>query len=247
MLTQEQLTELKNLINNFKNQLKSVDDTVDTEIIYKSAIVSFEELGLLPDYMSIEYAQRLVIGKEENLLINKALERWYNRKQDVLDENENFFCLISGSTINTIFAGSVPLSILLHCILFSSRQIVFLYFLKENHYNLWRWWADNFGSFAYYLLIFRWGLWLCASAGINLFPIKLGAFILYGNIRAGDLAYFYTIPAEGWVDTIGPSGNKSWEGSFYGYATGFTGIKIIKGGFNFFYLGATYKVHIEYN
>jgi hypothetical protein len=247
MLTQEKVKELEKLINNFETELKDIDNPVDTETLYKKTIVSFKELGILPNGMSIDYIQQLVIGNERNEIISKIIERWFNRKKEVLDENENLLCLISGNTINTIIAGSVPFLFSIHCISFWIRHIAFLAILKEDFHDLWIWWTQNFGDLHYNFLSLRTAFLVYLGAVINFLPIKLGALMLYGNIRAGYMGYFYTIPAEGWVYTVGSSGNKSWEGSFYGGVVGFTGIKIIYGLFSFFYLGAAYKVHVEYD
>ena len=244
MLTQEQLIELENIIYDFKNQLRLVDDTADTGTIYKNVIVSFEELGLLPDDISIEYAQRIVTGKEQNIMIMKALEKLYNNKQKVLDENENLFCFISGETTNTFFTGIVPFSIHLHCILFSSRYFRFYFLLKDYNYELWEWWESIFDELCINLVTFRMIIWYITAGILNLFPFKIGTYIHYGGY-GGYYRAPQEIPAEGWINTNGLLGNKNWSGSFYGNVIGFTGIKIIKGFFDRYYIGSALRIRIE--
>ena len=85
--------------------------------------------------------------------------------------------------------------------------------------------------------------WLFLGAGINFFPLKIGAFIFFGMF---DFDPFYggIIPSEGWVSTLGLYGKKACSGSFWGGVVGFTGIKIIRDYFDFFYLGAALGVVI---
>lgn len=244
MLTQEQLIELENIIYDFKNQLGSVDDTVDTETIYKNVIVSFEEFGLLPDDISIDYAQRIVTGKEQNIMIIKALEKLYNNKHKVLDENENLFCLISGETTKTFFTGLVPFSIHIHCILFSSRYFRFYFLLKDYNYELWEWWKSIFNKFSIRLVAFRMIIWYILAGILNFFPLKIGTNIHYGGY-GGYYRAPQEVPAEGWICTNGLLGKKNWSGSFYGNVIGFTGIKIIKGFFDRYYIGTALKIRIE--
>jgi hypothetical protein len=244
MLTQEQLIELENVIYDFKNQLRSVDDTVDTETIYKNVIVSLEELGLFPDDISIDYAQRIVTGKEQNIMIIKALEKLYNNKHKAIEENENLFCLISGETTNTFFTGIVPFSIHLHCILFSSRYFRFYFLLKDYNYELWKWWASIFDEISIRLVAFRMIIWYIIAGILNLFPLKIGTIIHYGGY-GGNYRVPQEVPAEGWICTNGLLGKKNWSGSFYGNVNGFTGIKIIKGFFDRYYIGSALRIRIE--
>jgi hypothetical protein len=243
MLTQDQLIELDNIINNFKNQLRSVDDTVDTETIYKNIIVSFKELGLFPDDISIEYAQQLVTDKKQNIMFIKALEKWYNIKQKTIEENENLFCLITGETTNTFFTGLIPFLFHLHCILFSSRYFSFYFSLKDYNYELWEWWVSYFDEFSIRLVAFRMIIWYIIAGILNLYPLKFGTFIHYGGY-GGNYRAPQEVPSEGWINTNGQLGKKNWSGSFYGNVIGFTGIKIIKGFLDRYYIGTAVKIRI---
>ena len=57
-----------------------------------------------------------------------------------------------------------------------------------------------------------------------------------------DPFYGEIIPSQGWVSTLGLYGKKSWTGSFIGAAAGFTGIKIFRDYFDFFYFGTALGV-----
>ncbi|UCF50282.1 MAG: hypothetical protein JSU91_02020 [Thermoplasmatales archaeon] len=246
MLTTEQLKELETLINNINNSLDSNSKPEEIELIYKNAIESFYEYGLLPNDVSIDYVQGLVTGRQQNPKIVNFLEKWYNKNIGSSDINENFLCLISGDTINTIFAGSVPILIGLHLIFIAYRTNMYLNWLKIYTPKLWNWLSEfEYTSLLNKLLNLRLGFWLYLASGINFLPMKFGAFMLYFGLEMDDYYWLEPVPAEGWVRTIGLSGYKYWDGSFYGFVVGFTGIKIIKELFDFFYLGAALKVHIE--
>ncbi len=244
MLTQQQVVELENLIKNFKIELDAADSIDEAEVIFKNTVVSLNKLGLIPEEMSVDYAQGLVTGKKQNLRFFKAFKGWYNRKKVTLGENENRFCLISGDTINTIFAGSVPILILFRCLLIVFRNNMFFRWLSRFP-KFWDWLSTNYGVLLDKFFSSRIGFWLLLVAGINFLPIKFGALMHYGWFRINDWGGIESIPAEGWVNTIGSSRDKSWSGSFNGYIIGFTGIKIIRSFLDFFYLGAALKVHIE--
>jgi hypothetical protein len=105
MLTQEKAKELENLINNFEIELDGADSIAETEIIFKDTVVSLNELGLLPECMSVQEAQRLVTGEEQNPRVVKLIERYYSKNQKSLDNDKNILCLISGHTNVTFFLG----------------------------------------------------------------------------------------------------------------------------------------------
>ena len=248
LLTQEKVEELDIMINNFKSQLDSTDNPIETETIYKNAVASFDELGLLPDDMSVEYVQQLVIGKEQNPRIMRLLESYYNKNQKSIDNKTNFLCLISGESINTLLLGPFPLLFGLRGILSFVVYIEFLRWLKDNNPDIWSWWLSTFGRFDFGLFFLRMLLWIAFAEVLNFFPLKIGAFIRYGWFKIDDPeAGPESIPAEGWVNTYGLSGTKNWSGGFYGNAFGFTGIKITRDFLKHYYLGAVLKINMNGN
>jgi len=101
MLTQDELAELENLINDFEIKIDIADNKIETEAIYEDIVVSLNDYGILPKSMSIEKAQRLVTGKEHNPVVVKLFERWYKRNHESMGNSENMLCLISGELIDT--------------------------------------------------------------------------------------------------------------------------------------------------
>jgi len=93
MLTQEQVDELDNHFDNFKVKLDNAITKGDTVEIYNDMVISLDEFGLLPDYMTVDEAQQLVTGKNYPLFNSNIVS--------ALFENSNFFCLISGQARNS--------------------------------------------------------------------------------------------------------------------------------------------------
>lgn len=246
ILTQQQAEELEIFINNFEIELDETDNIYETENIFKNTVVSLNELGLLPNSISIEDAQNLVTGKEQNPRIEKFFERYYSKNQKSADNDENILCLISGDTINTIFAGSVPILIFLRCLVFVFRINLFFGWLS-NFPELWDKLTPYLGKIVDIFFGSRFSFWFYLAAGINFCPIKFGALMHYGwyDISFDPWYPSERIPAKGWVYTNGLYGKKEWSGDFYGNVLGFTGIKIIRGFLDFYYLGAALKVRIE--
>ena len=247
ILTQKQAEELENLINNFEIELDSADSIDETEAIFKDTVVSLNKLGLLLGGMSVEEAQRLVTGEEQNPRIVKLFERYYSKNQKSLDIDRNFLCLIAGDTSNTVFIGPFALLFGLHGPLLFVRNFAFFEWLKNNNPDFWSWWSVNFGNFHSILLFFRMFFWIAFGAGLNFLPLKIGAYMFYGWYTPSFDPWEESewIPAKGWIITNGLSGKKQWTGSFFGDVLGFTGIKIYRDLFDFFYLGSALLVRIE--
>jgi hypothetical protein len=112
ILTKEQIEELENLINNFIINLDEAVDYVETEAIFKDTIVSLNDYGILPEGMSIEKAQRLVTGKEYNPVVINLFEKWYERNQGKMDDNENILCSIAGWYYNEFASARGIMTIL---------------------------------------------------------------------------------------------------------------------------------------
>ena len=252
MVTQEQAEGLENLINNFEIKLDGADSIDETEAIFKDTVVSLNDLGLLSNSMSVEEAQRLVTGEEQNPRIVKLFENYYSKNQKGLFNNDNILCLIAGETINTVFVG--PFTLLfgllfgLHGALSFVRHYKFLIWFRNNIPNIWNWWVENFGEIHEKLLFFRTFFWIAIGVGLNFLPLKIGAYIHYGWFKFYWFPPYNTvedIPAEGWVNTFGLFGKKGWSGDFYGEVLGFTGIKITNELLDHFYLGAALRLNIK--
>ena len=252
ILTQEQAEDLDLLINNTKTVLDAADNSDEAKNIFMNTVLSFNELGLLPNSINVEKVQKLVTGEERNPRVERLFERYYNNNQKGLFDNDNILCLIAGKTINTVFIG--PLALLfgllfgIHGVSSFVRHINILECFNNINPNLLSWWLENFGEFHYRLLFLRMSLWIALGVGLNFLPLKTGAYIHYGWIKFLYYPWDYSedIPAEGWVNTFGLFGKKELSGDFYGDVLGFTGIKITNELLDHYYLGAALRVKIKY-
>ena len=244
LLTAEQTEDLENIIDALKNELESIDSSVDADLIYKNALVSLNEFGLFPENISIEYAQRLVTDKEQSPLIKKVFEK-YSKKKKSNNENENILCLILGDSNRTTFAGSVPILSLIHYVLIINRINRILDWVSSTS-KIGELLSNIFKELFREIYQLRLYFWLFLATSINLLPLKIGALIGYGFPNFDPFSYD-EYPAEGWVYTLGASGKKIWSGSFSGLVIGFTGIKIIRDYFDFFYLGTALQVVLTNN
>ena len=206
MLTQEQAEELEKIINRTKTKLDAAETMEETSVIFNETVFSLYEFGVLPDGMSIEDAKRLVNGKEQNQRIANKLERWFSRNQEKKETVENFLCLIAGHTNKTYFTGplSIPLIILYIIIAIIDVNIDMPLVLNLPF------------VFLYGLSFLTW----------QFNPLAFGHMISFGEVEDGT-PWFppISIPAKGWIYTIGLNGIKNWN-SFIGRVLGFTGIKI---------------------
>jgi hypothetical protein len=100
-LTKEQYQNLEQYLVDFRARLNQTSTREKAVPLFKDAVVELNKYGLLPKGMSIEQAQKLVIGRSQNKnLINSI--RKIQCGSSYLD-NENYICLIVGQTSNTKF------------------------------------------------------------------------------------------------------------------------------------------------
>ena len=235
VLSSKQAKKLETLIDITKERLDNATTIEETSHVFDETVVSLNELGLLPDDMSVEDTQQIVKGNNRFPMIVKVLNRLSGSNREIFNNESNLFCLIAGETSNTFF---YPLSM---------RILLYMMNNIENDLPLF---------LCYYLSIFLYQtltiLWVISP-------------VVYGNNGClGYKAGMIPTPSIGWVFTIGLNGINIWDGKFYGIIPipfgfaepykscvgirGFTGISIYKD-LNYsdcFYLGFTTQVKIEY-
>jgi hypothetical protein len=216
-LTQQQADEVEALFNTIREQLNVTESREETEEIFKDAVVELDKYGLLGG-LSVKQAQKLVTGGYYTPRILKLIERRFSNYQDGL-ENVNFLCLLSGRTTYTVFVPfpGMLLNRISGLLMFFNYDVgLFLLFL----------------IFIFYLISLP-----GASRIFNPIPVAIGNGVCFG-------CYFPDPPkpgiykeAEGWLNSYGILGKKSWEkiegqiGDFLLFslgATGFTGLKLTK-------------------
>jgi hypothetical protein len=91
-LTRQQAIEIDQLFESINSKMNNATSREDSVRIYHDAIIELNNYGLLPQGMTIEHAQRLVIGGNQN-----HNQRLLNRQQEIFPAFVNIFCLLFGS------------------------------------------------------------------------------------------------------------------------------------------------------
>jgi len=246
-LTQEQATELDNLIDSFKAELDGVETLEETIVIYKNMMESLYNLSLFPSDISVDEAKQLMTGADcgsENLsmfsrqmsienvqkLVNTRSNKIINGSDFSLevDENTNLFCLISGETASFVIP---PLAML------SNRMVItYIYalaFLLKTFPGLMKFF-ENFpilnlleigpmiGSVILFLILWSLHLYI---------PIAFGSGITFGAYGVDEWGQAHYNPSDGWIHTFGAMGKKIWENGLYGQLYSFLGL------LGFYYIG----------
>jgi hypothetical protein len=229
-LTREQYQNLESYLVEFRARLNQTSTKEEAVPIFKEAVVELDKYGLLPKGMSVEQAQKLVIGNRQNKnLMN--LHRKINIKS-LSRNNENFICLIVGLTSNTGFQ-----SVASHCLGTLASLMWFLPFgILVNLYIL----SIIINMFNPFSLIQRIGIgaydpdvggfspaygWIFTT---GLLGIKKWNGVMSGELKIGDVEGMF--------------------GSYSSAVSGFTGLKIlniINYGFGYFYIGTALDVKIS--
>ena len=188
-LTQQQNIELENLFDDINHRLDNVETREAAIKIMNEAIVELNRLGLLPKGMSVRQAQWLVTGGFLNSLRMKLSHRFPVNQG--AGEPGNVNCLVIGRTNQTFFR---PYPVLL----FDFPRI-----------SPWLWNNSLLAGLLIYPYLFR-----------ILLPFRFSTYTYFGSryriTEQGNVTIDDIYSSSGWVWTIGSSGVKKWNGSFYG-------------------------------
>jgi hypothetical protein len=106
-LTQQQVEELDNLVDNIKPELDKVETRVETVRLFRDIILSLDKLGMLPEDMSVLEALRLVTGNLYFLnprnIFNLKPETYIDKgnTQPLCGEIDNTYCQIVAKASNS--------------------------------------------------------------------------------------------------------------------------------------------------
>jgi hypothetical protein len=105
-LTKQQYQNLEQYLIDFRARLNQTTTREEAVPIFKEAVVELNKYGLLPKGMSIEQAQKLVIGRHQNNNLMNLLRKINIENLNLI--NANFFCLIAGQTdFGTFFQNRI--------------------------------------------------------------------------------------------------------------------------------------------
>ena len=230
LLTSDQAVELENLIERTKTRLDKATTLEETSQIFDETVISLYELGLLPDGISVEDAQRLVNGNNRFSRLGKVLNHLSSSKPGLLDDESNLFCLIAGATSNTFF---YPLSL---------RVSFYMLYNQENDLVM------MLSLILALLSMPLWGLW-------SLSPVVFGNNACLGSAFGWGFpssGWVFTIGLKGiniWDGSFYGGITSVWTFIFENRVgfRGFTGLKIkYNSQIECFYLGYVTEVKLEY-
>jgi len=241
-LTKQQYQDLQNYLVEFRAQLNTTTTREEAVPIFKDAVVELNKYGLLPKGMSIEQAQKLVMGQNKNLM--RLQQKLLHNHLSALDDNNNILCLVAGCTDNTFIIGPIS-AIGISALMTESFLAFFLVSLIHS---------STLASFVWSVI---YSINLILLALLNSFPVSLLNIGITGFGVVGHQHGGLFFPSEGTIFTIGLKGPKLWVGPFYGHLVlplrflmitigmvGFKGIKIAILD-NCFYLGSALWVKID--
>ena len=203
-LSKEDADKVDCLFNSIKEQLDKAKTREDAAIIFNKAVLELNKFGLLPHDMSVEKIQKLVTGNHLSPKLMNILEKNYLTGYKS-EENENFLCLIAGKSNGTSFFGPVNSII--------SWTIFPLFILGLELSNSSSLLIATIGNIILLLWIL---LWVIHFVALPLYMAIRNPLPILNTITFGGWEPLHYFPANGWVNTFGFSGAKSWEGTFYG-------------------------------
>ncbi len=262
-LTREQYQNLEQYLVEFRARLNQTTTREEAVPIFKEAVVELDKYGLLPKGMSVERAQRLIIGIQ-NTVSSRLKEKppLHNRIND--SNNSNYLCLVCSHTDGLMSVGPViRLSCNLRYFLFDLGYAAdWCNSIYDNGHILLSYILSYF--FASILLLVAYpSVFGILPATLN--PLKLLYTIMLGGYVYNPYLYeSQYVPSDGWVATFGLNGIKIFkeplwghlpllrlnseffpQGLYYPGIFGFTGIQIFLGENNMFLLGSALWVEIS--
>jgi hypothetical protein len=245
-LSEEDFILLGSLINEVKKALDNAKTKEETLVVFRDAVSSLHDCGLIPPNWNIERIQRLIRGDYQNHI--RLSQGGYVQGK----ENENAVCLIAGRTNETYF---------MHF------GTIFLWKAAKQFFYLAMWaWENNFRILESLFITIR--DFLVAIQYYLLHPVdkfinflQIGHKIYLGRLAtAGGWRYY---SANGWIYTEGLIGIKRWSGSLWGdiplpptrirtgysypAVLGFSGLKLLLNNKSneHFYIGCALSVKVD--
>jgi hypothetical protein len=200
-LSDEQIRELQVLFEDIEQQLSNAQSRKEANEIVKDALSELEKYGLLGG-LTLEQAQNLIIGSETR---QRLLELMDDNYQDILDDNANYFCMITGRLTGTLFFNpfSLPRSIFhyyLYYLVYPFPKFIVLFYTWDNFISLYR-----------------------ESLVIHttLLPVSFFSIVTAGHSTFGHYPYPYSrnYPSQGSITSFGIKNFKDWIGDLWGDAT----------------------------
>ncbi|MCX6667486.1 MAG: hypothetical protein NTV74_04515 [Euryarchaeota archaeon] len=138
-------SEYDNIVKELTEQLSSKEKQEELISRLNDAVVKLDEKGMLPSGMSVEEAQSLVTERIHEISNNVSVSEI--EKVLEMENNENFFCLMTGTASGTLFLG--PLAVFsylfgaglwfMFSFLFNPLQLGSMIYLGNNCFSAFGW------------------------------------------------------------------------------------------------------------
>lgn len=208
-LSRERYQDLEQYLVEFRARLNCSTSAEETSELFKETVSELHEYGLLPKGMSVAFAQRLVTIKNSNSIFHR--DSHSIRSSELVNDYENYDCLIAGVTTNTASQG--PLLAMKHYTAYYASKLWsnLWYLFYPNHQLLMALWEviDHLWGPFYMLNIIGVG-----NIVSNLNPIQFLSVIGLGRFSL--LPFRESVPASGWIYTNGTNGTRKWSGELWG-------------------------------
>jgi hypothetical protein len=226
-LTKEQEVNLDAFIEDFKQNLDNSTTMEETIEIFKEAVVSINELGLLPESTNVVEVQKLITNDFSKIAKN-------NITMDFEKESfngSNLFCLMAGRTNDTYAIRTIGL--------LSNRIITFYLNILISLNKLGIITSDVLEKLIEYPLMWFtiFNLYVALFPAIS--PIKFVNGITIGHLTQEFNGTNTVHLATGWISTFGVLGVKSWSDKMMGKIIYFLTPSVLQG------LGVTGFVGLE--
>jgi len=252
-LTEEEANDLENLIDSIKSDFNSAETEEEINQIYLDSAISFKDLGLLPEDVSVDEVKQIMTGEDRDLENIRF-------KNEMGEGIENRLCFVTSDTTLTYTFGPMLLTAVIGYIplvVYGLFVILISQFIDPSQYELLNLLLNVSAYFVFGILAAS--IILSLLSLDNRFPVSIGSIITFGRYYQefpNEPRYYY--PSEGSISTFGLNGIKSLNKNFYGSIypiginsgayigiVGFTGINIIKLDSNVFRLG--FALHVKVN
>ncbi|MBN1280366.1 MAG: hypothetical protein JXA00_01820 [Candidatus Thermoplasmatota archaeon] len=247
-LTRQEYQNLEQYLVELRARLNTTTSREEAVSIFNEAVMELETYGLLPQGLSVEQAQALVIARYHPTYTN-ARTTIRNSALTVFNTS-NYFCLITAETSNTriISIPEMSCATLLYGLI--GVYIITNFLIKD---------PLILSTLITHLRATCTGFQNRTSNRL----IRAGG-VIFGTSRDAYLPpEFRYHPAGGWVETQGLIGKKSWNGTFFGGvrhlpnfeqssstsyigASGFSGLSLKQSGGTHYLLGSAVHVSLDY-
>jgi hypothetical protein len=229
----------------------------EVELLLKNAQINLGEAESLDE--AFEIVNNVILELNEHNMFSKktdfnllcdTISKRYTLLQKTMNDFsleyiDNIACFIIGYSDRTVALNPFIIGCVLGAGFYYFRQIVIGQILDTYVPDFYEWYTNAFEAILSKIFVARIGFWIVLAGLSNFIPVDVSSIIHFGTLKSGYWG-FDTNPAKGIMITYGLKGKKGWNGTIWGTAFSFTGIRIqtVDTYVNNFYVGFALGVYI---